>query len=287
MKYTYDKNDIHLELFLGQISDQISAVITSIVVKDGKADIYTSVDLSTEQENDLASKVLAHNPNDFSRYMILDLVNEDFAGFPLENVDFARHLKASIALDKEPVKGPDGRPVTSDYYYDFGGDIGRKLVAQIAFDFSVTPDNLVYRKKELLVYYRYNGTTDHEEILKSDLQINFNNLAHGDWVIQERIGARQSIVKEMNYFLLGVMKQATGLSTDDILPIVKPYFDDHKKEKDNFEEYGMIDWKNKLENLDITKYTVPLGGNDIPWMAFPINAQGVTIQQYMISRLSY
>jgi len=286
MEKNYPKQGFNVELFFEEISAELKSKIISYSFNNGMLTLTTqSLDVNLELELD--NRVVEHDHTAFSQYMVLDLITQEFSGYPLENTDFARHLRSEIALNKEPIMNIDGRPISSDYYYDFGGNVGVKMVAQILFVFDKNDDNLVTRRREYIKYYRYDGTSNHPEILKNDLKINPMNLAHGSWIIGERISGRKNIVKEMNYFLLGVIKQATGKPTSEILLVVEQFFQDFKDQIQKFERYGMENWKQDMMNMDTSIYTVEINGQDVAWMSFPVDENETTVHQYMLYRLSY
>ncbi len=205
-------------------------------------------------------------------YRVIDLVNREFEQLKLENIDFARHLKSDVALNKKVTKLPNGRPEKAEYYN------GTDLIAVIEFDFTADTENLLQRRREWLKYYKTDGTTS-AAILIKDKIFDSTDLVDGEAVIEERVKARTSIVSSMKAFLSGVLMQGLGQTLPQVIATIKPFWDEYKVERDDFIELGSPDWKDDLIAVD-------LGTTPHTWMAIDIGG-GVTIRDYMVSRLSY
>ncbi len=205
-------------------------------------------------------------------YRVIALVNREFEQLKLENIDFARHLRADVALNKKVSKLANGRPEKAEYYD------GTDLVAVIEFDFTADAENLLQRRREWLKYYKTDDTTS-DPILIKDKIFDPTDLVDGETVIEERVQARTSIVSSMKAFLSGVLMQGLGMTLPQVITTIKPFWDEYKVERDDFIELGSPDWRDDLLAVDLA--TTPH-----TWMGIDVGG-GVTIRDYMVSRLSY
>jgi hypothetical protein len=269
----HDLTDLNISMFLDECSPDLRSKIIALKQTPGKVIVNLTETLSTDLYNELYNVTLNHDPSLFSEFRIMSLINSEFLGFPLENIDFARHLKKDIALNKKVFKDNNGRPTRSEYYND------NDLVAEIEFIFTLTSSNLVQRRQEYLRYYRDNGTKS-DSILIKDRIYDFTNLVDGELAVQERIDSRHSIVASMKAFLSNILMQALIIDMDQAVITIKPFWDEYHDDIDSFVELGVYNWRDGLIAIDLasTPYT---------WLAVPVDGEGTTIRDYMVARISY
>lgn len=210
---------------------------------------------------------------DVDDYKVNSLIAEDFEGLPIYTIDFKRHLKPSIALNKTVEKSMDGRPIKSNYYYN--GD----LIAVIYFEFLTTPENLVYRRSEKLKYI-LNNNQEGLEISIKEKTYDLTNPADGENVIKERVDARESIISNIKYFLIGIMQANTQQNLSEIIEVIKPFWEEYETERKDFIELGDNSWVEALSLIDLA--TTPH-----VWLNYVVNDEGTTVLSYIIWRLSY
>ena len=205
-------------------------------------------------------------------YKIYDILEDYFKDRPLNMIDFKRHLKSDVALNKLITKAHGGRPDKSEYYN------GNELIAVIRFEFSVNSSNLVTERKEWLRYIT-KTEEDGPEILIKRKVYDHTNLVDGELAMKEREMARKSVIQSLKTFLGGVLMQALQIPMSQVLMIIHPFVDEFKPGMDGFVEYGYGDFKDALLALDLST-------TDYTWLSIPIDATGTTVRDYMVYQVS-
>ena len=190
----------------------------------------------------------------------------------ITDIDFKRHTRSDIALAKSESLLPNGRPEFNEYRYN------DELVARLRFEFT-DENSLMKTRKEIINYVKNDGTYG-PDILIKDRVYDHTNPSDGAICIAERVRSRSNIVGAIKAFLSGVLMQATQSSLEEVIDLVTPFWDLTERERLAFLEFGKSDWSDVISTM--TPETSPFN-----YLFFPINAQGVTVQQYMLSRINY
>lgn len=271
MERQYTKSKFNYDLFLSQIP---GSKVYAAKHSGTTLILYIKDDASEQDLAAIDAAVEAHDADSLSKYRIIDLLNEDFKYLPIENIDFVRHVKADIALNKVVTKGIDGRPIKSEYFY---GDI---IHAEIVFSFEATDDNILISRKETLFYYKENGQKSPAILIKSKTFDPISNPTDAELVVAERVNSRQAIVSGINGFLSGVLANALGITIPEVIVTIQPFWQEYEKDRLSFIDFGLPDWGNKLQliNLNSTVHT---------WLGIPVDNNGTTVRDYIVSRVLY
>ena len=276
----FSKVGFNYNVFLDEVKDATYASkLISSKYNDPDLILYFSSDLTSQEETDLTAAIAAHDPSVYSPYLIFDLVNEDFKGLPLENVDFARHLITSKALNKKTTMLANGRPSKADYYD------GATKVAEIVFEFTTTSENIMTERKEWLYYYKVNGTKS-DAILKKHKIFDSSDIYDGALALEERVDSRRQILSSVKAFISGVM-MAGGLTLPQVITAVKPFWDEYKQEREDFIELGTSAWKDALSALVLDATSGQTGYTPHTWLATVVEAPSTTLRDYIVARLTY
>lgn len=254
------------------ISADLRGKITAIVHKNSVADIHLEGTLTLQDDTDLQSAIDNHKWQPDSPFRIKSLVNTEFKYLPVENIDFKRHLPADVALVKTVTMMPDGRPEKSEYTWN------DTLYAEIRFAFQ-TANYLLTDRKEYLYYLREDGTYS-DPILIKHKPYDLSKAKDGSDAIDERISARGQIVSSMKAVLSGIIMQAMNQNMDQVIVTISAFWDDSYTARKKFIEFGTDEWKQFIANID-------LANTPYPYFAIPIDANGTTVKDYMLGRLTY
>ena len=277
MKKQYPATAFNLVNFLNDIEAHSASLRSKIISAhfisaDNVVEVNLQGTITSQDDDDIESIIGSHNSQPESPFKIMGLINPDFRGFPIENIDFKRHLRKDIALNKKVTMLPNGRPDKSQYYN------GEDLICEIRFSFE-TENYLVTDRKEHLHQVREDGSYSEGFLIKHKIY-DLTDLKDGSDAVQERIDARQEIVSSMKSFLSGVIMQALGQTIDQVIVTITPFWDETKVDRDKFIEFGTDEWKGDIANIDLatTAHT---------YLAIPIDQNGTTVKDYMIGRLTY
>lgn len=209
-------------------------------------------------------------------YKVYALLSDTFKEYPVSCIDFKRHLKSDISLNKKIEKELNGRPKRSSYFYD------DQLICWIDFEFKVNDDNLVIERNESLTYLMIDET-DGDPILIKAKKYDLTDLNDGESSIKERMLGRQSIMDSLHVFMAGVI-QAYNPDIDyiGIVTIVKPYWDECEKKRHDFVDLGTLEWEEELIALKIAGEDATI----YKWL-FLDTGLGMLIIDYLIYRVSY
>lgn len=206
-----------------------------------------------------------------SDYKITALIDEQFDDLTINLVDFKRHLRAEIVLDKTLTRGLDGRPVQKDYFYS-----GTQY-AKLIYTFVTNADNFVIERTES-IYYIKNDDTDGIEVKISHRTYDPTNLGDVALMMQERTQARSFIIEEIKAFTAGVLQQAP-MTIPQIIALTIGFWNDHSGLMNEFIGLGYEGFKDAIAAIDTTV--------DYTWLGTVWNVDGDTLQDYFVSRLSY
>jgi hypothetical protein len=134
----------------------------------------------------------AREPN--KRLKVLSLVKDEFKFYHPSKIDFRRHLKPFINLNKTVVMTRNGRPEKAEYFLD------DDKICEIKFQFEVDAFNFMKKRTELLGYVSIDGSIlnywpIHEKSYDSS---NIKDLTD---MINERYEARKIIFDEIKAIL--------------------------------------------------------------------------------------
>lgn len=211
---------------------------------------------------------------DLDDFKIQDLVDEIFDDQPANLIDFKRHLQADKALNKIPYFNLNGRPSYAEYYYN---DV---LYAKRLFEFIVDPStDLIQQRIEKLIYIKRDDSEGPEIVIKNktyDLQVEGDRKA----VKKERNDARSSIIDDIEMVIAGVLEVALSINLDDTIVLIEPFWGEYSNDIYKFINLGSETFKDALAAIDLntTSYT---------WLSIPVDQQGTTVRDYMVSRLTY
>jgi hypothetical protein len=289
----YEIQNFKMISFFGEISEEIRNLIVGSIHQNGILKLYLKQEPEENQEIAIVDFLNNHDPDSYADYRIIDLINGDFVTYPIENIDFVRHVKSGISLEKKVKMLNNGRPEKALYYYE------SELIAEIQFVFTTTPENLMIKREEVLYYYRKNDTKSNPILIKSKT-FDLTDPYEGAKVLKERIDARVIIVENLKAFLSGVIMQATGQSLVPVINMIKPFWDECKTIREDFIELGVHDWKSYLLNIDISTTPYTFLAIPISQPAAPIYDEDgevinqadvdkplITVRDYLVNKINY
>ena len=279
--------------FVGEISTELKDLIIGAQHENGTLTLYLKHELEPAEETAMQDAVDNHDPNAYSDFRIMGLINDEFMNFPIENIDFKRHVRSDVVMEKKVSMLDNGRPEKSSYYFN------DELIAEIHFVFETTPENLMTKRTEVLYYFRDNETKSEPITLKSKTY-DLTDSYEGALVLKERIDARVTIVENLKAFLSGVIMQATGQSLVPVINMIKPFWDECKIKREDFIELGTHDWVEYLSNIDLTTTPYTFLAIPISAPAAPIydedgeltneedvNKPLITVRDYLVDKITY
>lgn len=256
------------ELFDAQIDG-----VTGVKIVDKKVIVYQNKKLSTENQQILEDLITNHDPTTYVYPLVMDLVEEQYNALPIKKVDFTLHLRPEIILTKSLTKTPNGRPQTAEYFYE-----GQKI-CEITWVFYDAPGGLFF-KKEIYLSYMDSHQSLMDRFLIGKKEINFSIPNQLSESIQERVEARSAIVDEIKAVCSGAIQVALGISLEQVVMTILPFWNTYETERKNFIEMASRDWLNTVLAIDEDAV-----GNE--WMKIPVDLNGTTCRQYMLYRLGY
>ena len=205
-------------------------------------------------------------------YKVYNYVLPAYTDVDIEEVDFKRSLMANICLNKSVYKDSTGRPTYSQYSYQ------GELIAKIYFVFNTDQNNLILSRSEVLKYILMDGSEGKSIIINSKVY-DQNNMADVELIVEERIKARKSIISGCKGFISGVLQANAGMTQSQSLEAGASLWSNFSNDIDGFVEFGTEDWRSSLISLDISV--------DYTWLSTPVDMNGTTIRDYLVSRLTY
>ena len=192
-----------------------------------------------------------------------------FQGHNIANIDFKTMLAANIALNKETIDREDTRPLQNNYYY------GGELIAIIKFTFTMdNADAIIYRKEEL--FYIDKNENESSPILIKEWTFNPDIQKHHFIRLEEREQKRKNVITAMKAFLAGVLMAAEGMTTEaEAAARVRPLWEKTHTMRTDYIELGTSEYIDFITNT-----------TDYDYLDYPVDENGTTARQYMISRLS-
>lgn len=297
MKKQYTATGFNLSNFLNDVVAHSQALRDKIVAaqflsQQNVVEMHLQGTITTQDDLDLQQLLDDHNAQPDSPYKIMSLVNPDFRGLPIENVDFKRHLRGDIALDKKVTMHSNGRPEKSEYYN------GTDLVCKITFTFQ-DANFLLTERKEFIHQMKEDGSWSDGFLIKKKTYDHTHEV-DGFLAVEERIDARKHIISSMKAFLSGVIMTVLQKDIIEVIEMISPFWDASEVQRRKFQEFGTEEWKGFISTLDLASapafgtqaFTDLVTSGDIknaPYAYFkiPIDVHGTTIQDYMVGRLTY
>ena len=269
----YPIGNLKNDLFWSELGAELKSKIYSFK-KDSDADnliVYTHEELNEDLKSELDRVINEHNPASFSQYRIIGLINPEFESRQLENIDFSRHLKRDIFLNKKITMGDNGRPIKSDYYH------GPDLVASIEFDFEFNSNNLITKRRLYLVYFKENGEKSNRMLIKYK-EYDINDMVDGAAMVKERSQARKMIIDSVKAFLSGVLTKALSKTLPEVIEVVAPFWKEYDVDILSYVELGDNSWVSKIKQIDLARTTHK-------WLRVKISDTS-TVADYIIAQLS-
>ena len=237
------------------------------LTEQGYEDYITDVDRVARYNT-----ALAYSTNSIT-LRISSIIDDSFSTLPIDKIDFRRHLKEGIYLNKVVVMLKNGRPSYCTYEYD-----GTTYV-RIRFEFTHNSFNLVTNKKTWLGFYNANGDVLHEYIL-TDETTDLSTLYGLQKAVNERYQARSYIFDEIKSYVNAVILQVytqQGKSYEEVLAAGGNFWKDYSTEISSWCHIGgtsiisdKISTETKYEFLDL-----PSGYSDM------------TLREWIINRITY
>lgn len=202
---------------------------------------------------------------------VMDYVQDQFLNLPPSKIDFRRHLKENIYLQKNVLMLPNGRPQKALYSYN------NELIAEIEFVFEVSSFNFMTRRTEKLSYYKRNNTVTEHWVLADDIYLE-SNPYHLREMMKERSEARSMIFEEVKAFLNGVLAQfylPQGWTYLQILGVAGDFWNAYSNDIDAWINVGSPRFATNLNaetNFSFLDVTV---------------AENTTVRQYILAKTSY
>ena len=202
---------------------------------------------------------------------VIDYVSDNFLNLHPSKIDFRRHLKENIYLQKSVTTLPNGRPVFSNYTYE------GVLIAEIEFIFEVNQFNFMTRRTEKLSYYKRNGEKSEQWIIADD-SYNANDPYHLREMMKERSEARSMIIEEIKAMSNGVLASyyiPQGKSYGEILVIAGDFWGKYSTSINAWINVGSPKFSQEI-SVD----------SEFPFLDVLISPT-VTARQYILSKLTY
>ncbi len=147
--------------------------------------------------NDILTIITNHDGDSYLR--IYDLVDDNFKNYPTDKIDFRKHLKKDVHLQKDVVMLPNGRPSYAVYKFN------NELIARIDFVFELNQLELMTRRKEVLYYYNTANVLKGGFIISDEMYDILNSQYHQTKVLQESSQCRINVIEStkaiLNLFL--------------------------------------------------------------------------------------
>ena len=204
---------------------------------------------------------------------ISTIIDDTFLSLPIDKIDFRRHLKEGVYLNKNVTMLKNGRP--SYCIYEFEGT----QYARIRFEFASNAFNLVLNKKTWLGFYNANGDILHEYILTNETT-DLNVLYGLQKAVSERYQARSYIFDEIKSYVNAVILQVytqQGKSYEEVLRDGGNFWKDYNAEISSWCHIGGT-------NTIADKLTIELRYS---FLDLPSGFPNMTIRQWIIDRITY
>lgn len=211
------------------------------------------------------------NPVFAKTLRVMSLVHPNFGIDHPSKIDFRRHLKPEVTLNKKPYYLANGREDKTIYTHQ------GVPIAVIAIEYETNLMNFITRRKKKLGYYNNAGEIE-EYFLLEDQVYDLNDPVFQAEAVRERTDGRGFIMDQIRGFINGILAQKyipMGKTYQEILDIAGQFWQEYSVDIDDWIKTGSSNLKNKITTdtqFDFLEY------------AF----QGpLTVRTYIISKLSY
>ena len=211
------------------------------------------------------------NKNKEKGLLVFGLIHEQFKTLHPSKIDFRRHLRSDIYLQKNVIMMPNGRPQKSLYYHN------DKLIAEIEFVFQVNAFNFMVRRTEKLAYYKESGERSEQWVIADDIYDQANPY-HLREMMKERSESRAMIIEEVKAFLNGILAQfylPQGKTYAEILQIAGQFWDKYSTPIDSWINVGAPQFQQTLT-----------ADTSFAFLDVEV-ATGVTVRTYVLNKTSY
>jgi hypothetical protein len=221
---------------------------------------------------------VAPKPKDVFR--IYDLVDPRFVDLAPHLIDFRRHLKEGLSLQKDVVFAKNKRPLYANYTYVYGEN-PPIFVARLRWTFEDNAQGLMTRRVEEISYVQ-NGEGDVLGPYFTKLDQSFNIVAseyHRAQVLQERVQARQAILEDVKLVVMNVLTTAMpDAPIQDVYNVGGAFWREHSNALDSFVQVSDQTFRDvELPAASSVTY---------PWLEAEI-APSITLRAWIIDRLTY
>lgn len=211
------------------------------------------------------------NKNVQTSLRVLGLVHDQFKNLHPSKIDFRRHLRPEVYLQKAVTMHPNGRPNKATYTYN-----GEKI-AEIQFVFEADALNFMTRRTELLAYFKKNDERGEQFTIADD---HYDKAVpyHLRLIMEERSEARSAIIAEVKAFLNGVLAQyyvPQGWTYPQILGVVGEFWAKYGESIGAWIAVSSPKFRDTLaEETEFEFLDLEVSG-------------GVTVKQYVLNKTSY
>jgi hypothetical protein len=239
------------------------------MIGEHERDQYLSDNWIVLEKDDYDSYLKSGNPDTSLR--VFDIIHPQFKDLHPSKIDFRRHLRSEIYLQKSVSMLPNGRPDRATYSYN-GVEI-----CEIKFQFETDSLNFMKRRTELLSYYKKDGERGEQFAIADDFY-DMTNPYHLQIVMQERSEARAMIIEQVKAFLNGVLAQfyiPQGWSYPQILQVVGEFWNKYGPPISAWISVASPQFQNLL-----------LDESDFEFLNLEVSP-GVTVKNYVLQKTSY
>lgn len=218
-----------------------------------------------------------------TRLKVLDLVDDSFKRFHPSKIDFTIHLRPDVVLNKETKMLKNGRPEKAEYYYQ-----GEKI-CEIKFEFDVSPLNFVTARRELLGYVQGDGQIAQYFLIRNKT-FDMSNFADKSEVVEERVSARQYIMKEikavlndvLGYYYIIAAPPESRKTPQELWKIAGDFWTKYSGDIDAWYNTATEEFKDKI--LADTEFAFM---DLIAPTVITQEAENKSVRQYIIDRITY
>lgn len=210
--------------------------------------------------------------NEIDRLRILDLVAYEFRDWHPSKIDFTRHLKNGVFLEKRDVQMlKNGRPVRAVYYY------GNDKVAEIVFEFTSDEIGFMTRRTEKLGYFSKDEYIHEQWVISDEFFSGSNSYQHLKR-LEERTNARQLIIDALRADIdkfLTITAQQNPTMSGALSSMINGFWVDYNPHLSAFANSGGTYLRTKFENDTVYPFLNSLV------------APGVSVKAYIVDKLTY
>lgn len=204
---------------------------------------------------------------------ITTIIDDNFINLPADKIDFRRHLKQGIYLNKIVTMLKNGRPNYCIYEAD------EVEYARIRFEFVTNAFNLVENKKTYLGFFDSNGNISQEYLLTD--QVNDLASLYGlQKAVKERYKARAFIFDEIKSYINAIILQVymqQGKTYEEVLQDGGSFWRDYSAEINSWCHIGGV-------SIITTKLNTEA---NYDFLDLPSGHLNMTIRQWIVDRITY